>query len=240
MSKKMLLVPFLILVLVMAAFLIASRLNRPTSTKDFGNGFYKNIETLNFDEANSYLVLVDKNNRLQSNFSPSDLVLLNVLDYSQNPNTIIYMRQEAAEMVEQLFQAAAGEAGLILLGRSGYRSYETQVQVYERYVEEHGQEEADLFSARPGHSEHQTGLALDVTAHSVNGQLVQEFGETPEGQWLKDNAHRFGFIISYPEGREAETGYMYEPWHIRFVGIEPASKIYENDWLLAQYLKTRG
>jgi len=213
-------------------FVLVNVVNKTNSIK-----FYSNIVMVSQEESDSYLVLVNKNNKLAPEYSPSDLVLLNVFDFNQNPNTTIYMRETAAHMVEQLFQAALDEAGLWLLARSGYRSYETQAQVYERYVSESSQEAADRFSARPGHSEHQTGLALDVTASAVNGQLVEEFGNIPEGQWLRDHAHRFGFIIRYPEGRENETGYIYEPWHIRYVGIEAATKIYEQGWILEQYLR---
>lgn len=196
--------------------------------------FYENIATV--ANGDSTLVLVNKNNVLDSTYAPTDLVLPDVLVIGHQQNRTVYMREEAAYYLEQLFEAAYDEAGLVFLARSGYRSYETQVELYQRYVELNGQEEADHFSARAGHSEHQTGLAIDVTADSVNGQLVTEFVQTAEGIWLKENAHRFGFIIRYLEGREDETGYQYEPWHIRYVGKEVAEEIYQNDWIFEQYL----
>lgn len=196
--------------------------------------FYQNILTVS--NPDSILVLVNKNYALHSDYEPNDLVLPNVLalDHKQNQN--IYLRKEAAIHLEELFEAAQNEAGITLLARSGYRSYETQLSLYDRYVSQNGKEAADTFSARAGHSEHQTGLAIDVTADSVNGQLVTDFGITDEGIWLKENAHRFGYIIRYLEEREYETGYQYEPWHIRYVGTEAATEIYENDWILEQYL----
>lgn len=200
--------------------------------------FYQNVITVS--NPDSMLVLVNKNYALNEDYEPSDLVLPNVLstDYNQNQN--IYLRKEAAIHLEQLFYAAQNEAGLTLLARSGYRSYQTQISLYDRYVSQNGTEKADTFSARAGHSEHQTGLAMDVTADSVNRQLVTDFGITPEGIWLKENAHRFGYIIRYLEGREDETGYQYEPWHIRYVGVEAATEIYENNWILEQYLNKKS
>ena len=165
------------------------------------------------------------------------MVLLNVFDFNNNPNTTIHLKEVAAHAVEQMFQAAWDQEGLLLLARSGYRSYQIQAQVHERFVNELGREEAQRISARPGHSEHQTGLALDVTANSVGGQLVEAFSDTPEGTWLRQNAHLFGFIISYPEGREEDTGFVYEPWHIRYVGVKSATTIHENNWILAEYLR---
>ena len=210
------------------------RLAQQQTKLDLESSFYENVITVS--NGDSKLVLVNKNYALDSSYAPSDLVLPNVLALGHEQNKTIYLREEASQHLEQLFSAAEQEAGLIFLARSGYRSYETQVSLYQRYVDQNGQEAADRFSARAGHSEHQTGLAIDVTADSVNGQLTTEFGKTAEGIWLKDNAHRFGYIIRYLEGRESETGYQYEPWHIRYVGVEAATEIYENNWILEQYL----
>ena len=210
------------------------RLEQQPAKLDLESSFYENVITVS--NGDSKLVLVNKNYALDSSYAASDLVLPNVLALGHEQNKTLYLREEASQHLEQLFSAAEQEAGLIFLARSGYRSYETQVSLYQRYVDQNGQEAADRFSARAGHSEHQTGLAIDVTADSVNGQLTTEFGKTAEGIWLKDNAHRFGYIIRYLEGRESETGYQYEPWHIRYVGVEAATEIYQNNWILEQYL----
>lgn len=113
---------------------------------------------------------------------------------------------------------------------SGFRSYETQKTIYNNYVSLYGEKETDTFSAKPGHSEHQTGLAMDV------GKIDDDYGETKEGIWLKENAHKYGFIIRYPKGKESITGYKYEPWHIRYLGEDLATKVYKSGLSLEEYL----
>jgi D-alanyl-D-alanine carboxypeptidase len=105
-------------------------------------------------------------------------------------------------------------------------------------VSANGQEAADKFSAKPGQSEHQTGLAIDITCEAMNYQLDYSFGVTDEGAWVKENAHRFGFIIRYPEGKEDITGYMYEPWHLRYVGVDLAEEVYNSGLTLEEYFET--
>lgn len=131
--------------------------------------------------------------------------------------------------LEQMQQAAAAD-GVVLFVVSGFRDYETQKAIYSRYVYNNGQENADRFSARPGHSEHQTGLAFDLNS------LSESFGDTREGIWLSENCHKFGFIIRYPKGKEHITGYMYEPWHVRYLGTENAEKIYASGLTVEEYL----
>jgi LAS superfamily LD-carboxypeptidase LdcB len=186
-------------------------------------------------DPHNILVLVNQSNRLPSNFTPNDLVVPRLRNANGGTNSTMTLRREAATQAEALF-AAAGDAGHELMFISGFRTYELQTRLFNDFVRSHGLAQAERFSARPGHSEHQTGLALDVSARSVNGQLVQRFSTTAEGTWVRENAHRFGFIISYPEGREAETGFMYEPWHIRFVGVDAATRIHQNGWILEQFL----
>jgi len=193
---------------------------------------------INYRDPYSYFVLVNREHGLETNFSPSDLRRLNVLDYTGSPATTMYMRDTAARAVENLFQAASDEAGLVLLARSAYRSYEEQGQLYDDLVNQLGYVEANRMVGLPGHSEHQTGLALDVAAYA-SSYIGVPFGYTTHSQWLAENAHRFGFIIRYPEGREAETGVMFEPWHIRYVGVEAATEIYENNWILEEFLRYR-
>ncbi len=126
--------------------------------------------------------------------------------------------------------AAAKSEGIKLWMTSGYRSYYDQQYIYNGYVKRDGQEEADTYSARPGHSEHQTGLAYDLN------DLTWDFGETPEGIWVAENCHKYGFILRYPAGKEDITGYKYEPWHIRYVGVEKATEIYESGLCLEEFL----
>ena len=126
-------------------------------------------------------------------------------------------------------KAAAAKAGYSLYISSGFRDYETQEVIYNRYVANDGKANADRYSARPGHSEHQTGLAIDL-----NG-VSDSFGDTPTGKWVAAHCHEYGFILRYPKGKEAQTGYMYEPWHIRYVGKDVATKIAESGLCLEEY-----
>ncbi len=126
--------------------------------------------------------------------------------------------------------ADAGKQGISLRIVSGFRSYSTQASIYKNYVARDGKAAADRYSARPGHSEHQTGLAFDVNS------LYQSFENTKEGKWLAANCYKYGFIIRYPKGKENVTGYMYEPWHIRYLGISTATAVYNSGLSLEEYL----
>ncbi|MBQ7687672.1 MAG: M15 family metallopeptidase [Clostridia bacterium] len=126
-------------------------------------------------------------------------------------------------------QADAAAEGLNLYVSSGFRSYELQTSLYNRYVAADGKAAADRYSARPGHSEHQTGLAMDLNT------ITNSFADTAEGKWVDANCYKYGFILRYPLGKEAETGYMYEPWHLRYVGVEKAAAIYNSGLTLEEY-----
>ena len=136
---------------------------------------------------------------------------------------------EAESAFNTLSEAAANQ-GLDLYLSSGFRSYETQVRIYESYVDSYGKESADTFSARPGYSEHQTGLVIDVNT------IDDSFAGTPEAEWLAKHAHEYGFIIRYPKGKESITGYKYEPWHIRYLGVEKATEVYNSGLTLEEFL----
>lgn len=127
-------------------------------------------------------------------------------------------------------QQGAQWAGYSMPLMSGFRSFETQEELYNDYVKADGVEKADTYSAWPGHSEHQTGLAFDV------GWVDLQFATTGAGRWLARHAHEYGFIIRYPKGKEDVTGYQYEPWHIRYLGKELATKVYESGLCLEEYL----
>ncbi|MGI5894788.1 MAG: D-alanyl-D-alanine carboxypeptidase family protein [Candidatus Merdivicinus sp.] len=130
----------------------------------------------------------------------------------------------------QKLAAGASAAGHSIWIASGYRSYSYQDGLYRKYVNRDGKAAADRYSARAGYSEHQTGLAFDVN------QVNSSFAGTPEAKWLAEHAHEYGFIIRYPEEKENVTGYQYEPWHLRYLGVETAKAVYESGLCLEEYL----
>ncbi|WP_059105959.1 M15 family metallopeptidase [Shouchella shacheensis] len=170
---------------------------------------------------------------MPSDYVPEDMRAPDVLFSFEGEAERRMLRQEAALALEGLF-AAAEDAGHTLYAVSGYRSYDRQAELYEQEVAQRGEEQEVV--AMPGQSEHQTGLAMDVSSETVQFGLTEAFGSTPEGGWLDENAHHFGFIIRYPEGKEGITGYDYEPWHLRYVG-EIAVDVYENSYTLEEYFE---
>lgn len=181
-------------------------------------------------------VIVNKKRHLPENYVPEDLVpLTDVPTVLSNPE-VNQLRKVAYEALKDLFEAAK-EEGYELHARSGYRSYYTQASLYASYVENYGKDAADKYSAKPGQSEHQTGLSMDITCEAVNFKLDTTFGDTEEGKWVAENAHRYGFIIRYPKGKEEITGYAYEPWHIRYLGVDLAEKVYESGLTLEEYFQ---
>lgn len=179
------------------------------------------------------LFLVNRDYPLSRDYEPSDLVTPDVLCAYQG----ITLRAEAAKALEQLFQAAEDEEGYRLMAISGYRSYGRQQAIYGRKIERTGSaKKAQLLVAPPGTSEHQLGLAMDVGRKSKQN-LHFSFGDSKEGKWLAENAHRFGFIIRYLKEWTEITGYAYEPWHIRYVGVEHAKRIYELNIPLETYVQ---
>lgn len=179
-------------------------------------------------------VIVNKQRKLPEGYETPNLTVPDVPFSFEEFHPKKQMRKKAAVALEELFQAAE-EDGLEPVAASGYRSYERQKAIYENSVAENGREYANRYSAKPGTSEHQTGLAMDVTSAEMGFGLDESFVNTEEGQWLKENAHRFGFVIRYPEGKSDITGYAYEPWHLRFVGKELAGKVHAENVTLEEY-----
>ncbi len=158
-----------------------------------------------------------------------DGILIVNKTYSLPKNYDYGLTEETQEAFAQM-QAAAAKDNISLEIASGFRSYEEQKTLYEEYTAEHGQKEAETFSARPGYSEHQSGLAIDV-----NGADFSMVGGD-DMKWLAKHCAEYGFIIRFPEGKENITGYSYEPWHIRYVGIKTAKEIKKNNLCLEEYL----
>lgn len=167
----------------------------------------------------SYHILVNKTQRLTREDCPRDLVIPNIPFAPQiKPQQI---RQEAAANIEHMFYMAS-QQGIYLAGVSGYRSYERQEEIYQESLRKKGAAHTKQYIAPPGGSEHQTGLAMDVSCRAECYELEETFSKSKEGIWLEKNASLFGFIIRYPKGKEEITGYAYEPWHIRYVTKELA------------------
>lgn len=170
------------------------------------------------DSGASLQVIVNKRRPLQPPDYAPQLVAVSI---AQDGDELVRPEVDAALVaLDQAQRAAIGEGVFVF---SSYRSYATQSSIYQGYVNQYGQAEADTTSARPGHSEHQTGLAVDVVGTSGVARLSVAFAGTPSGQWLASNAWQHGFVVRYPNGLEGITGYEYEPWHLRFVGVELAS-----------------
>lgn len=176
------------------------------------------------DEPSSLWMVVNKKRPLPSSYVPAGLTSIGGKQ----------MRSEAATALSSMMSVAS-KANSSMTVISGYRSYTNQQNLYNGYVQRDGQVAADRYSARPGFSEHQTGLVADMG--SPNGACALEicFENTAAGKWLATHAHEYGFIIRYVKEGEARTGYQYEPWHIRYVGKELAGEIYKANQTMEEY-----
>ena len=209
--------------------------NSNLESTPLNNGEYKNLSdgeyltakgyTLTIENGIAYVdghLIVNKTYGLPDDYKPT------------NPNqSIITTTKKCNNCIDKevmqafkLMQSDATSIGLNIYLSSGYRSYAYQERLYNNYSAVDGIEGADTYSARPGHSEHQTGLCFDLN------EIADSFADTDEGKWVNDNAHLYGFIIRYPKGKESITGYQYESWHLRYVGEDLALKLYNNgNWL---------
>lgn len=189
-------------------------------------------------EEKGFLVLVNKVNPVDETYKPDDLLKIKYYVPDRAESTR-YLRAEAAEAFHQMVERAAQD-DVELKMTTAYRSYDFQKILFDNYVAKEGEEKANTYSAKPGQSEHQTGLAVDVSSPVVDYQLSNDYGKTREGKWVADHAYRFGFILRFPEGKEDITGYQYEPWHLRYVGLAAAKEIYENNLTLEEFLLENG
>lgn len=197
----------------------ATRINSSTAPKD---SFNKKQYAL--EDPTSIWVVVNKQRPLKpQDYQPSDLVTPE-LPLRVPGNESMQMRKVTADALTKMFEASKAD-GVSMMVSSGYRSYSYQKSLYGKYVRDLGQASADTQSARPGYSEHQTGLAVDVEPYTQECDVEACFADTPAGKWVAANAYKYGFIIRYPEGETATTGYAYEPWHVRYVGVELAAEM---------------
>lgn len=219
------------LVLIVFFFIANGRTSAPKPRTDKSNvpaGFNKN--QLSINSPKSEWVIVNKKRPLNpKNYAPSDLRVPNVALRSNSTEEETKMRDAAATGLEEMFAAAKKESINLLLA-SGYRSFTLQTSVYNRYVSTQGQATADSQSARPGYSEHQTGLAVDVGAANRTCEIQSCFANTQEGKWVAENAYKYGFVVRYQNGTESTVGYIYEPWHIRFVGKTLSTEIKKQNY----------
>ncbi|MDR6121553.1 D-alanyl-D-alanine carboxypeptidase [Bacillus sp. SLBN-46] len=181
-------------------------------------------------------VLINKNHKLPDGYTPTDLVYPDIPFTFEKKTEKRKLREKAAVAIEKLF-AGAREDGVDLLGVSAYRSHQAQTVLFNYYVSLDGYESARTYSAIPGTSEHETGLAIDVTGGDGKCAAEDCFAGTPEANWLEMHAAEYGFIIRYPNGKDAVTGYKYEPWHLRYVGKSIAKQITNRGITLEEYLK---
>ena len=189
--------------------------------------FYKKVKDIK--NPDSLMVLVNKLNRLQSNYVPHDLEQIS-LNYATNNK---FLRKEAKENFEKL-SSDAKKIGYSIIAVSAYRDYDYQENLFNNYVKEKGENYALKCSAKAGHSEHQTGLSVDVMGSNND---YDQFEKSKEFDWMKNNSYKYGFILRYPKGKEYITGFKYEPWHYRYVGKDIASIIYTEGITLEEYYK---
>jgi zinc D-Ala-D-Ala carboxypeptidase len=182
-------------------------------------------------EGDYLLALVIKDTTLKGDYVPANLVPVPAY---MHPSYSMQLRSEALVHLENLWQAAEGE-GVTLHIRSAYRSYDTQKGLFNDYASKYGEEQANRFSARPGQSEHQLGTAVDFGGTNVD--FKADYGQTPQGLWLAAHAYKYGFALSYAEGKEHITGYIYEPWHYRYIGIEAAAEWKDSGKTLKEFLE---
>ena len=180
---------------------------------------------------NTEKILVNKHYYLSKDYVPKDLEEISN-KYALNGMKMVKAAKDAFEKMAK----DAAKQGLTIIAMSTYRSYTYQVDLYNRYVKEDGKEEADTYSGRPGYSEHQTGYAVDVYNKEEN---YTNFEKTKEYKWMMDHADEYGFILRFPKDKEKETGYHFESWHYRYVGVEAAKYIKNNNISFEEYYATK-
>ena len=184
-------------------------------------GFYNYIT--NSDISKNNLILVNKFLKLNKDYVPKNLEEINSKYFINGNKNVRLLKKEAKEAFEKLSNDSI-KNNTPVYGQSAYRSYDRQKILYDKSLKENGRFLTDSDTARPGHSEHQTGLSIDVSSTKTGNMLT--FDSTDSFNWMKYNAHKYGFILRYPEGKENITGYKYESWHYRYVGVKTATDMY--------------
>jgi D-alanyl-D-alanine carboxypeptidase len=251
--KKLLVALLLLIVVLTAAGLYYAYSHRHHAVKTQDNTVYTsknatpqpvaqpaptgfNKKQYSIDDSASLWVVVDKLRPLKAGYIPANLVTPAVALRLSSGVEEMKMRQDAGNALVEMFTAAK-TAGLPMLIASGYRSEVTQKALHASYVAQKGAAAADTDSARAGYSEHQTGLAVDVGRTDHKCEVDPCFANTAEGQWVAANAYKYGFIVRYPQNKQAITGYIYEPWHIRYVGKDLAKAVYDSGQTLEEFFE---
>jgi D-alanyl-D-alanine carboxypeptidase len=207
---------FLTATVLAGALVLAGSVQADAATSGFDKG------ARSITDSSSYWVIVNKLHPLKpKSYAAPDLVSV--------PVAHVYapkLRKKASAAVVKMFAAFEKQTGKKMQSQSAYRSYSSQVSTYNGWVSQLGKAGADLTSARPGYSEHQTGLAIDISAVGGKCTLDECFASTTQGKWLAKNSWRYGFILRYPKGKTKVTGYEYEPWHFRYVGASLAKQMH--------------
>ncbi|MGD7008136.1 M15 family metallopeptidase [Metabacillus sp. 84] len=205
------------------------------------NEYFNALETVEGEDVitnpENILVLVNKEYTLPADYKPKDLTVPNVpFSFGEADVPQKYIRKEAAAALEKLFDGAKKNS-IELFAVSGFRSYDRQENILDQEITSKGEAKAEQAVAHPGQSEHQTGLAMDISSRSADLEISKKFGETKEGKWVKENAYKYGYIIRYPEDKAEVTEYQYEPWHLRYVGEKTAKVLHEKNLTLEEYFE---
>lgn len=241
MKKKAILGSIIILILTMGFFIYKQIYRtKPIKNQTQTNNTQDSSIRPEFDktqyslsEPTSIWIVVNKKRSIPTTYIPELTVPAVRLRLDQNEEQMkINTTTEPA--LKEMFESAQKDNITLVFG-SGYRSAITQKSFYDDYKSKDGQTQADTYSARPGHSEHQTGFSADIT--SVDGKCHLEicWENTPEGKWLAENSYKFGFIIRYPKDKQSVTGYQYEPWHVRYVGKDLSAQIHKSNLTLEEF-----
>lgn len=194
---------------------------------------YEDVKDTDVSKGN--LMLVNKYHKLSEDYTPKEVTTIS-LKYAYPDNKLA---KEVLDAYEKMWKSAKNE-GITLIATSAYRTFESQERVYDNFLK-NGEEYADNYAARPGFSEHQTGLSVDIFGY---GTTKKTFEDSPSFTWLQENAHKYGFILRYPKGKENLTGYNYEAWHYRYVGVKDATRIKNEgitfDEYYAYYIENEG
>jgi D-alanyl-D-alanine carboxypeptidase len=192
-----------------------------------------------YSKTSSIWTIVSKTHSIPIDYAPSPIKIPDVLTRTDKSDVERSVRSDIEKPLIDMFTAASADGYNLMIG-SGYRPASLQKIYFDSYASSAGIEAANQYVAYPGQSEHQTGLAVDITTVSRNCYLTECFADTSDGQWLANNSYKYGFTLRYPKGKESITGYQYEPWHFRYVGIDLATALYESELTLDeawQYLQ---